>query len=192
MYRDGVIGEMITINSWLMKKLLGVFLIMFAVGVTAGALYQRAVFKQQVSGHLKNAADASTIPLALEELTLAIDYLEAKGMTEGHTSVLWNTPDEDVGFWYRNLKASQQELQQLQNPTALERTNTLIKLRETLLDTGEKTQVTLPDGISRYPHNIIWFVVGWAAFLGFLVSLILLIPKQAVQSAGLPDATSEP
>ncbi len=42
-------------------------------------------------------------------------------MTSGYTSILWQTPDEDIGFWYTNLKASQQELQNLQSNNALEK-----------------------------------------------------------------------
>ena len=162
-----------------MRKSIGLLVIVASLAVLGGRIYQRAVFSQQVSGHLKNAADANTVGLALEELTIAVDYLEAHDITSGHTSVLWKTPDEDVGFWYRNLKASQQELLNLENPTALEKTNTLMKLRETLLDTGEKTRVTVPDGVSAYPNNAIWLVATWAALIGLLWGVVLVVSKEA-------------
>ena len=112
--------------------------------------------KQNVTGYLKRAADANTINLAEEELSKAIGYLESNDLTSGYTSILWKTPDEDIEFWYRNLKASQVELQNLNSESALEKTNVLIKLRETLVDQGQKTKVTVPRGLSVYPNNKLW------------------------------------
>lgn len=43
--------------------------------------------KQNVSGFLKRAADANTIELANQELTKALDYLEANNLTSGYTSI---------------------------------------------------------------------------------------------------------
>jgi hypothetical protein len=113
-------------------------------------------FKQNVSGYLKRAADANTIALANQELTKVIDYLEANNITEGYTSIFYETPNEDISFWYQNLKASQLELTNLQSESALEKTNVLMKLRETLVDNGEKTRVTIPPGLAVYPNNTMW------------------------------------
>ena len=140
-------------------------------------IYQKTMFKKNVSGYLKRAADANTIELAHEELDRALTYLEANDLTEGYTSVLYETPDEDIGFWYRNLKASKEELEKLDNPSALEKTNVLMKLRETLTDTGERTRVTSPDGIHLYPYNAVWAGLGWGSLIAFFWGCILLIPK---------------
>lgn len=160
------------------KYLISAVLILFSVGVFGVRISKRIAFKQNVSGYLKRAADASTIDLANAELTKVIDYLEANNLTSGYTSVMWKTPNEDIGFWYQNLKASQQELQNLNSNSALERTNVLMKLRETLLDTGEKTRVTIPDGLSVYPHNLRWGILSLGAFIAFTAGLILLIPVE--------------
>jgi len=146
-----------------MKAYFGLGLILFAMVIVGVRISKRIPLKQNVTDHLKRAADASTIDLALAELTTVIDYLEANNMTTGYTSVLWKTPDEDIDFWYRNLKASQEELKQLNTTSALEKTNVLIKLRETLVDTGESTKVTIPKGLSVYPDNTLWFVLMWIA-----------------------------
>lgn len=132
------------------------FLVWAGIRIVAGIS-----FKQDCSGYLKRAADANTVELADKELSRAVTYIENNQLTSGYTSVIYRTPDEDLGFWYSNLKASQKELQEISpEATQLERTNVLMKLRETLLDDGEKGQsVTQPDGISVYPNNaVLWFI----------------------------------
>lgn len=116
---------------------------------------QTIQFQQECGGYVKRAADANTVPMAEQELARVVLYLEEKNLTEGYTSVFYRTPNEDVGFWYRNLKSALEELRKIQpDATQLETSNVLIKLRETLLDRDdEKTSVTVPAGIEVYPYN---------------------------------------
>ena len=162
-----------------MKNIFGIVLIIFSLTVFGFRIAKKIQFEQNVTGYLKHAGDANTIDLAEEELTKVVNFLEANNMTKGYTSIIWETPDEDIGFWYRNLKASQQELQNLEATTPLERTNVLIKLRETLLDQGEKTHVTVPDGLAVYPNNALWAGLNFAAFIAIFVGIGLVIPKEA-------------
>lgn len=123
------------------------------------------VFEKGCEGYLKRAADANTVEQAKKELTIAITYMERHNLTEGCTSILWQTPDEDVAFWYNNIKSSREELSKVTGQTTpLEKTNILMKLRETLLDESKDgSSVTVPSGISIYPHNllyVIWFMIG--------------------------------
>jgi hypothetical protein len=164
------------------KYLISAVLIVFSIGVFGVRISKGIAFKQNVSGYLKRAADANTIDMANAELTKVINYLEANNLTSGYTSVLWETPDEDIGFWYQNLKASQQELENLNSDSALERTNVLMKLRETLLDTGEKTKVTIPKGLSVYPYNLLWGVLSLSAFIAITAGLVLLIPAEQLKN----------
>jgi len=124
-------------------------------------------FDRNCTGYLKRAADANTVELAKAQLAIAIQYARAHGDTAGFTSVLYRTPDEDVGFWFSNLTASLQELESLKlDASPLERSNMLMKLRETLLDQGTKSVgVTTPDGISVFPHNMAWAFFGWLAMV---------------------------
>lgn len=134
-------------------------------------MYIGIQFDRHLTGHIKRAADANTVELATEEMKTVIDYLEKHELTKGYTSVLWTVPSEDVGFWYTNLKQSLQELYMVKpDATQLEKSNVLMKLRETLLDVGEKSvSVTEPEGINIYPNNSIFFWWGWiSAFLGCL------------------------
>ena len=120
-------------------------------------------FNQDCAGYLKQAADANTAAIALDRITKALDYIERNRLTEGYTSVLWNTEDENVGFWYENIKACKAELEACLNSSQLEQTNVLMKVRESLMDSKE---LTIPCGISRYPNNVSWMIFGWiSAFL---------------------------
>ncbi len=156
-----------------MKNMLGVILILISITLFGIRISKKIELKQNVSGYLKRAADANTIDLANAELVKVIDYLEANNMTSGYTSIMYKTPDEDIDFWYKNLKASQHELQSLQSESALEKTNVLIKLRETLLDTGKKTSVTIPRGLAVYPNNKLWALLMSIATLSIFSSFIL-------------------
>lgn len=67
-------------------------------------------FKKNCGGHLKLAADANTPERARAEMDIALKYLETHQLTSGYTSVFYQTPDEDLDFWYGNLADSRAEL----------------------------------------------------------------------------------
>lgn len=134
-------------------------------------------FEQECSGHLSRAGHANTIESAEEELSSAVSWLEHKNFTEGYTAIFngLRTPDEDIGFWYKNLKASLDQLKKLPKDIApLERSNVLLKLRETLIHHGKTgDDVVHPPGMARYPSNLTWVITlilaGLAAFGGFIL-----------------------
>ena len=150
-------------------------LLMIWVGVVG---YKHIIYNRECEGHLKRAADSNTIELAEKEIKTALKYLEQNNMTSGYTSILYQTPDEDITFWYSNLKQSLEELQKVTiNTSQLERSNLLIKLRETLLDQGKDgANVTSPNGISRYPSNTLFAIWGWLSILGiFMCGIIIAV-----------------
>ncbi|HJV32951.1 MAG TPA: hypothetical protein VJ694_02895, partial [Patescibacteria group bacterium] len=112
-------------------------------------------FGRSIEGHLKRAADANSVELAERELQTALGVMEARGMTEGYSSVFYQTPSDDIGYWHDNLKTSLEELKALPpDASPLEKSNMLIKLRETILDhDNDGENVTAPSGITAYPHN---------------------------------------
>lgn len=132
-------------------------------------IYSNITFDRNCGGHLKRAADANTVELATQEMELAVSYLEKKEMTSGYTSILFNTPDEDIGFWYSNLKSSLGELR-LVKPDAdqLVKSNVLMKLRETLMDGG---RITRPNGIEIFPYNILFLLWGIGSAIVAVVGL---------------------
>lgn len=154
-----------------MKKVIGVLFMLTFVIWGAYRVVANIQFGQDCEGHLKRAADANTIELAKGELEVALKYLEDNRMTEGYTSIVYETPDEDVEFWHKNLTASLQELKDLSpDVSGLERSNMLIKLRETLLDeSGNRTTVTYPSGMSVFPNNTL------VALLGIITSILALV-----------------
>ncbi len=158
-----------------MKNIISIVLIIVSLVIFGVYFSKKIELKQNVTGYLKRAADANTIELANEELTKSIKYLESHNLTSGYTSIFWKTPDEDISFWYRNLKASQSELSNLESESALEKTNVLIKLRETLLDSGKTYRVTVPKGLAFYPNNKQWAILICIAILSLLKGFISLI-----------------
>ena len=91
--------------------------------------------------------------------------------------MLWKTPSDDIGFWHDNLKASLAELRQVKDDASqLERSNTLIKLGETLTDSGkEGSRITVPDGISIYPSNALYFWWGLLSCIAVATSFVVLV-----------------
>ena len=125
-------------------------------------------FDRKCEGHIKRAADANSVALAKQELDQALNYIEKEGLTEGYTSVLYSTPDEDLAFWYQNLKSAQENLGKVdvEKISDLEESNLLIKLRETLVDhSGSSVDVTFPLGISIYPLNKLFCWWGYGSLL---------------------------
>ncbi len=165
-----------------MKNSISVVLIVISILIFGMRISKGIELKQNVTGYLKRAADANTIALAEEELSKAIEYLESNNLTSGYTSILWKTPDEDIEFWYKNLKASQVELQNLNSESALERTNVLIKLRETLVDQGQKTRVTVPKGLSVYPNNKLWAVLMIIAIVAGFFGIMIPVAEAEKKS----------
>ncbi len=143
-------------------------------------VYSGVTFGIDCKGHLKLAADANTIALAQERLGMALEYLEANDMTSGFTSVVYTGPEDDVKFWYNNLNDSRTELDSMpEDASPLERSNMLMKLRETLLD---NVSVTVPPGIAIFPNNV---VVAWWG--GISLSLLFILGIAAgFQGEGRP------
>ncbi len=157
-----------------MKLFIGTILIILALSIFGVVIVKNITLKQNCTGYLKRAADANTVETASKELEKAIDYLVKNNITTGYTSVLWRTPDEDIEFWFNNLKASQNELSKIDSTTSsLEKTNLLMKLRETLIDNGDKgDKLTVPRGLSLYPHN---FLFGLLRYISIFIIIGLFI-----------------
>lgn len=137
-------------------------------------------YKQDVGGHLERAASANTIEIAKQELDVAIVNMEDRDLTDGYTSIVYRTPDEDVGFWYANIVASRDNLATLP-PDAdhLTVSNELMKLRETLLTHGESGEsVRDPSGISVYPSNGAVAAWGMGSAMFAVISFSLFASRE--------------
>lgn len=161
-----------------MKKTFFILILLWVpfLGWGGARTYQHITFDQQVEGYLKQAADANTTELAEEKLSQALEGITNRGLCnhggECFTSMFYRTPNEDVGFWRKNLEASLDDLRKMsaeQRADRLVESNQLIKLRETLLDSNH---VTVPQGVSIYPFNLwylLWVMLALSlGILGFL------------------------
>ena len=130
-------------------------------------IYNSVYFNIHCGGYLERASYANTIELASPALKTAIQYVENNGLTNGFTSIIYRTPDEDLGFWYSNLKQAEDELSKITpSSTALEKSNVLMKLRESLVShNNEGSHLICPEGVSIYPLNGLYCFVGWMSIL---------------------------
>ena len=154
----------------------GALLVLFLLGLTVlliGGITtcSNAIsYKKGLGGHITNAAAANSIELAAAEMEKIVSYAEENGYTHGYTSALYNTPDEDLGFWFKNMKSSLAELKELSsgNSTQLEKSNSLLKLHESLSHT--------PSGIANFPNNS---VLAWALVIGVILVFVpvMLLPQ---------------
>ena len=155
-----------------MKYFIASLLIVLGLITPVSCTVKTIQFKQDCAGYLKQAADANTVAIALDRVTKALDYIERNRLTKGYTSVLWTTEDENIGFWYENVKACKSELEACLNSSQLEQTNVLMKVRESLMDGKE---LTIPNGISRYPNNAVWMIFGWLSSLLIVGGIIWIL-----------------
>lgn len=159
-------------------KTIGVLLVLLSL-VWGGARLWKAnvVFNAECGGYMQNAASANSIELAKKEMEKVVKFIDDRRLQPGFTSVVYNTPDEDVGFWISNMRSSLEELQGVKpEATSLERSNILIKLRETLTHkTSKGTGISVPTGISVYPNNFGYMMWGWLSLVLLLAGIIAFL-----------------
>lgn len=150
-----------------MRIMLACLLSLAFLGLGVTRIINEVQFGISVTDYLKRAADANTVELAVENLDTAITELERRGVTSGNTGVLWQSPANDVSFFYANLTSARAELEALTpETTPLERSNMLMKLRESIADHGEGgTTITGPGGLAVHPNNPFWFWSLWITAL---------------------------
>jgi hypothetical protein len=127
-------------------------------------------------GHLQRASYTNDINVAKDELQVAIGYAERHGLTSGYTSLMWNTPDEDVAFWYTNLKNSYKDLQSVApDASNMEKSNMLLKLKESLVHHGkEGDKIIYPEGLEIYPYNKVYAFWGLISFIWGVLGIFML------------------
>lgn len=163
-----------------MKKFfLGAMMVLFLLWVIARIVLM-VQFDRNCGGYLKRAADANTIQLAKTQLRIAIDYLEVNNINSGYTSIIYRTPDEDIKFWHNNIVDSLKELEEIsEDASPLEKSNVLMKLRETLMDHADNgsEEITVPAGISVYPYNTLMCLWGSLSAIFLAIGVIAKVYK---------------
>jgi len=144
---------------------LGIWILLFACLGVYGVV-QAYLFDLRCGDYLKLAADASSVKMADDFLAKSIDYLNRTGKISGNSAIIFKKPKHDVGIWYRQILAAKSLTEQMvakgDKATALENSNVLMKVRETLLDNGEHGQhLTLPVYISLVPNQLAYILLWW-------------------------------
>lgn len=154
-----------------MKAFVGVLLCLPFVGWAVTRIVLCILFGINCGGHMERAGVANSIELARQEMQTVVKYAEDKELTSGYTSIFYNTPKEDLGFWCTNMKTSLAELQNVKpDATDLEKSNILIKLRETVAHHGQYGEnLNVPSGISIATHNTLFF---WWSILSGIVAIV--------------------
>ena len=155
------------------KIFLAILLIIAGLICPTICIVKGVQFDQNCKGYLQQAADANSPELALDRLNKAIEYIEDHNLTSGYTSMFYKTEDENIGFWYKNIIECREDIKDCLQSSQLEKTNVLMKVRESLTDTG----VTVPLGIYLYPYNRMWCLARWASYLMIIIGVIGIIAE---------------
>jgi hypothetical protein len=141
----------------------------FAFLAWAGTrIYYNIQFGLNCEDYISQAASSPDPAIAVQRLDAAIAYAERNGMTAGNTGVLFNYPTNDIGFWYRRMVDSRAILSALpKNDAPLEISNTMMRVRETLVHTSGA--IAEPKGIGISPHNVAFAWWGWLSFMLALI-----------------------
>jgi len=133
-------------------------------------------FDRKYLGHLKRASDANSLELAERELSIALNYAKSRqldtevgrsqGWYDDYTDILYTSPENQISFHIENVEACLHDVQEVRargdQASPMERSNVLMKLRESLLDDSQSGHdVTCPGGLYLYPHNF-----GYAVWIG--------------------------
>ncbi len=143
----------------------GCFFLLLVCVVLGIRIAAHVSFNWNCGEYLERAAVANSVELAKDQMDLAIKYLDDHQIQEGYTSILVRTPSEDVGFWYKNLTTCREELKSViakgeKGSSELEKSNILMKLRETLIQHNSKsTSLVCPEGIDVFPYNVLMAVI---------------------------------
>lgn len=135
----------------ILRRCLFIFSVVTLVAYMVIRISASAYISAKCGDYFRRAALASDVGTAGRELDRAVLYLEHRGLTHGYTSVFWKSPDEDIGFWYNNVKAMQRNLHAV-NPTTPQAAKSvmLIRLKDAILKDND---VISPSGIDIYPYN---------------------------------------
>lgn len=151
----------------------GFVLVILGGGMMVPPLVGKLSFRWNCRDYLKRAADCSSVDTCREELDKAIRYAEDNGLTSGNSAAFIKTPECDVKFWYDNLVNASSALEDvLPESTPLEKSNVLMRVRETLLDGNV---VTCPPNIGYYPKVLSMYVINTLGLVTLAVGVFLLL-----------------
>ena len=99
----------IEIEVWKIFAILAIVFGMVAIPLTVMAIHYGVNYERNCSAHIWNASRSSTPELAAEELTKAIDYMQANKMTFGTSTS--GASKNNVGWFYESLVSARDNLE---------------------------------------------------------------------------------
>lgn len=159
-------------------KLLFILLISIASLVICGIVIsiKEVIFIGNCKVYLQEAANASNVEVAKENLYKVISYAEDNSLIAGNTSILSFRKENDIGIWYNNILSCKQKIEKLpKNLIAYQEDIALTELRNSLTEIkNNEIVVKVPKNIYIYPNNSLYFFWELTSFASILISLILI------------------
>ena len=147
----------------------------------AGArIYKYATFQEKIGGYLQNYVESGDMETAEQNLSEAINVLEEQGLTQGQISIFWKDQNCNIGLWYNNLSESRKALTNSLQESKFNQSIILEKQRDGLKGGTKNSSVRVPDGISIYPNNKLffwWGILSFVAIIGCVGELCYLKQK---------------
>jgi hypothetical protein len=135
-------------------------------------------FSQNFSSHLDRAAHAPSIKVAHQELKQVEDYLVTNNLTTGNSSTFYDVNQNDLAYFYGNVKDSTAQLAELEksgDSTSVNSSNELMRIEGTFKVKGEKGEsLRTPESLSHAPNQRIWFWLGLLSFALFIVGCFFI------------------
>lgn len=107
---------------------------------------------------LKNPSYESSYDLknSISEMDTAIQYLKDNKLTNGFTSIIDYTDNDDIGSYYNDLLDRDNYLHSLSDTSIeeLDKYKKYVKQRNLEYET-----IHYPEGISVYPHNVLYCIL---------------------------------
>lgn len=135
-------------------------------------VYKSQYFDNHCAHHItRSIQEHKVLEHSINELNIAINYVEQHNLTTGYTSVFDYSADDDIDIFYRGLIEKRNYIQKLKDrDTEL---NSFIEFTEMRGYTGQS--VHIPDGISIYPYNVLYFIFSIVSGILFVIGMIGLI-----------------
>lgn len=112
----------------------------------------------------------------------AIDFIKAQGPTEGYTSVLWDSEDDNMGRYFSLLVAADGKMLLATTVDTRAEQDRLVSEAHSIMAYGNSWDKTgtrydvldVPEGASVFPHNVAvaWWILSAFIMLGLLIALV--------------------
>lgn len=145
-------------KSMVFQALGWIMVVLACFVLPAMMIAQEMKFEVACSRYIERATRTNNVEKAIDNLDIALEFIEENGYTKGNTSIFIEDPDNDIQYWYENVLGTRNELEQVVASSAEEQSNVLMKAKETLTYADDNGSARIPFGIEFYPNLLYWFI----------------------------------